>query len=195
MINRDDVRAFIAIGLPEDLKSALREFEQKLRGPKSRCAKWVDPASIHLTLKSLGNVNSRVIEDIKKGLEVEVSSTHAFSLRTAETGCFPNVRRPRVFWIGLDGDIDVLLNLQSRIDQSTAKLGFPRENCPFQAHLTLARVRDDCGVAEREAFASLVSGVKFEPNKTIHVNAVSLIRSQLRPEGAVYTALAEYRMS
>ena len=195
MINRDEIRAFIAIELPGKLKAMLKDLENKLKTPKSRCAKWVDPVAIHLTLKFLGNVMPKVLEELKRDVEAEVRKSQPFMLATTETGCFPNTQRPRVFWLGLGGDIDRLLDLQSRIDESAGRLGFPRENRPFTAHLTLARLRDDCSVVERAGFAELVKGVRLEPGFSMRVSAVSLIRSQLRPEGAIYTRLSEFKMT
>ncbi len=192
MINRDEIRAFIAIELPGELKLMLKTLEQKLKTPQSRCAKWVDPSSIHLTLKFLGNVSPKLIDDIKKVLEAEVRKSQPFTLQTAQTGCFPNARRPRVFWIGLDGDLEKLLEVQSRVDESMGRLGFPRESRPFTAHLTLARLREDCSVEERSSFAKLVEGSRLEANFSMRVNSISLVRSQLRPEGALYTRLGEF---
>ncbi len=194
MINRDEMRAFIAIELPGELKSMLKDLENKLKTPKSRCAKWVDPGSIHLTLKFLGNVGSKLLDELKRDIEAEVGKSQPFMLTTAETGCFPNNQRPRVFWLGLNGDIDRLSDLQSRIDESAGRLGFPRENRPFAAHLTLARLRDDCSIVERNSFAELVKGVRLEPGFSMRVRAVSLIRSQLKPEGAIYTRLSQFEM-
>jgi 2'-5' RNA ligase len=195
VINRDEIRAFIAIELPGELKSMLKDFENKLKTPKSRCAKWVDPGSIHLTLKFLGNIGPKILDELKRDVEAEVRKSQPFTLATAETGCFPNAQRPRVFWLGLSGDVDRLLDLQSRIDESAGKLGFPKENRPFAAHLTLARLRDDCSVAERGGFAELVQGVRLEPGFSMRVNAVALIRSQLKPEGAIYTRLSQFGMT
>jgi 2'-5' RNA ligase len=194
VINRDEIRAFIAIELPGELKSMLKDFENKLKTPKSRCAKWVDPGSIHLTLKFLGNVSSKLLDELKRDVEVEVRKSQPFMLTTTETGCFLNAHRPRVFWLGLGGDIDRLLDLQSKIDESAGRLGFPRENRPFAAHLTLARLRDDCSIADRIGFTELVKGVRLEPCFSMRVSAVSLIRSQLRPEGAIYTRLSQFEM-
>jgi 2'-5' RNA ligase len=195
MINRDDIRAFIAIELPGELKLMLRALEQKLKTPQSRCAKWVDPASIHLTLKFLGNISPKLIDDIKKVLEVEVRKSQPFNLKTAGTGCFPDARRPRVFWIGLDGELAKLLELQSGVDESMGRLGFARETRPFAAHLTLARLRDECSMAERSNFANLVGGARLEAAFSMCVGSVSLIRSQLRPEGALYTRLGEFPLA
>ncbi|MCX6005840.1 MAG: RNA 2',3'-cyclic phosphodiesterase, partial [Chloroflexi bacterium] len=82
MINRDEIRAFVAIELPGELKSMLKDFENKLKTPKSRCAKWVDPGSIHLTLKFLGNVGSKLLDELKRDVEAEVRKSQPFMLAT-----------------------------------------------------------------------------------------------------------------
>jgi RNA 2',3'-cyclic 3'-phosphodiesterase len=189
-LEQDTIRAFIAIELPFELKAMIKDFETGLRGPESRCARWVDPESIHLTLKFLGNVQTKMIEPINKALEADTATFQSFTLKTTETGCFPNLQRARVFWLGLGGDMDRLLGLQSTIEGSLADLGIPRELRPFAAHLTLARLKDDCSVDDRKTFASLVGGIQFQPIYTMKVEAVSLIRSRLTPAGAIYTRLA-----
>lgn len=194
VISRDQIRAFIAVELPDGLKDMLRDFESGLRGPKSSCARWVDPSSVHLTLKFLGNVNAKMIDEVKKGLEADAACFQPFVLRTNDTGFFPNLHRIRVFWLGLGGDSEKLLGLQSRIEESTAKLGFPRESRPFAAHLTLARLKDGCTLEDQRTFAETVGSLKFQPGYTMKVSSVSLMRSQLTPAGAVYTRFAEYWM-
>jgi len=194
VINRDEIRAFIAIELPSDLKVLLMDFENRLKTPKSRCARWVDPKSIHLTLKFLGNVNMKLLDEIKRDVEVEVRKTRAFTLDVAGTGCFPNMLKPRVFWVGLRGETSILLDLQYRIDGATAKLGFAKESRPFTAHLTLARIKDDSSNLARSQFAETVKDATLGTDYRMDVNEVSLIRSQLRPEGAVYTRLCEFKM-
>lgn len=195
MISRDEVRVFIAVELPSDLKSLLRDFESKLIIPGFRCARWVDPAAIHLTLKFLGNVSTKILDEIKREVEIEVRKSRPFTLSIGETGCFPNLKRPRVFWIGLCGETDKLLALQANIDEATGKLGFPKESRPFTAHLTLARLRDDYSITEKKRFADAVEGAAFGADYSMLVNSVSLIRSQLRPEGALYTRLSEFGLS
>lgn len=194
MINRDEIRAFIAVELPDDLKVLLKELGNRLKAPKLHCSRWVDPGAIHLTLKFLGNVGPRLLDEVKRDVEMEVKGSWPFTLTVGETGCFPNIKKPRVFWLGLMGEIDKLADLQSRIDQATARLGFARESRPFTAHLTLARLRDDCSMIERSQFADAVKGANLGSDYSMRVCSVSLIRSQLRPEGAVYTRLCEFKM-
>jgi len=191
-MNGESIRAFIAVELPAELIKRLKDFQTLLSPVHLRGVKWVDPGSIHLTLKFLGNVDAGRLEAVKQTVAVAVKSQRPFQLTTGGTGFFPGPQRARVFWLGLEGDIEDLGGLQKGIDRAMAGLGFESENRPFTAHLTLARLRDECSSAERLEFTSLVHPAVFESGPPLHVHTVALIRSQLTPRGAVYTRLAEF---
>jgi 2'-5' RNA ligase len=193
-VNGEAVRSFIAIELPVDLVTRLRNFQAGLNSPKLRYVKWVDPGSMHLTLKFLGSVDAGRLESIKEAAATAVRSQHPFELTTGSIGFFPGPQRARVFWLGLEGDTEELGRLQQGIDRAMAGLGFEIESRPFTAHLTLARLRDECSGAERLEFAGMVRPAVFEPGPPIQVQAVALMRSQLTPRGALYTRLAEFPM-
>jgi len=186
------IRSFIAIELPGELVKQLKDFQAALKPPGGYPAKWVDPASMHLTLKFLGNVDVKGLAAVKDETGVAISSSRRFHLVTGRTGFFPDHRRPRVFWLGLEGDIDALVALQRTIDESMSKLGYARENRPFTAHLTLARLREESSIDDRMDFARTVQAQVFQPPCNIEVNSVALMRSQLTPRGAIYTRLAEF---
>ncbi|MGA2367712.1 MAG: RNA 2',3'-cyclic phosphodiesterase [Dehalococcoidia bacterium] len=194
MIDRE-IRAFIAIELPAELRKMMSEFQAGLKRPQQRFVKWVNPGSVHLTLKFLGNVKSKQLDSIKKELQDIAGGSRTFSLVTSGTGCFPNLKRARVFWLGLDGDIEQLLKLQEKIDGALSHMGFPRENRPFTAHLTLARIKEDYSTADRLEFSELVKDARFQHPFSMKVEAVSLMQSQLNPAGAVYTRLAEFPLT
>ena len=186
------VRCFIAVELPVDLIKQLKDFQEGLKSPGVNPAKWVDPASMHLTLKFLGDVDVQNLAALRDETGVAVRSSRRFHLVTGRTGFFPDHRRPRVFWLGLEGDIDALLLLQKAIDDAISKLGYARENRPFTAHLTLARLKEESSITDKIVFARSVQAGVFEPPCNIEVNSVALMRSQLTPRGAIYTRLAEF---
>jgi 2'-5' RNA ligase len=186
------IRSFIAVELPAELVKRLRDFQAGFSSAKLRCVKWVGPGSIHLTLKFLGNVDSGRLEAVKEAAAAAVRSQRLFQLTTGRTGFFPGPQRARVFWLGLEGDIEELGRLHQGIDRAMAGLGFESENRPFTAHLTLARLRDECSTAERLEFAGLVRPAVFESGPPVQVKSVALMRSQLTLRGALYTQLAEF---
>jgi 2'-5' RNA ligase len=186
----EQVRCFIAIGLPDPIKSGLKELQAKLKSGGQTSIKWVDPYSIHLTLKFLGGVDAAKIEPITVAMKEASRDIHPFSLKVEGLGAFPNLRRVQVVWVGVGGEVDRLAHLQKRIESSLAQLGFAPENRRFTPHLTLARVRDRASSGEREGLGQLIAATKFEAARSFPVAAVSLMKSQLTREGAIYSRIS-----
>lgn len=185
----EQVRSFIAIELPEDVKRGICQLQSALKGPLQTCAKWVDPDSIHLTLKFLGNVEISKIDAVAAAMQDTTSSFEGFRLQISGLGAFPNVKRIQIIWVGIQGDLEKLLALQKFLDANLAKLGYLAEKRAFVPHLTLARVRDYASPAERLALGDLVDRTKNDSVFTIEVSSLSLMRSQLTPKGAIYSRL------
>jgi len=193
----ETIRTFIAIELPAEIHDALAAAQHELQRADpgaARCVRWVAPGSIHLTLKFLGQTPGAKVEAIRQAIERAAASAPCLALRLGHAGCFPNVRQPRVLWIGVEGDLAALSRLQSAIESTVSPLGFPSEKRPFSPHLTLGRVRDDATPEQRRRLGSAVAALQ-PSNARFTATSVSLMRSDLRPEGAVYTRLAEVEMS
>ena len=138
----EQIRSFIAIELPDELKSGLIQLEARLKLDKQPWVKWVNPASIHLTLKFLGNIAVDRTGEITRAMEEAVQGISPFHLEVKELGVFPNLRRVQVAWVGISGEVDKLSQLQKRIETTLTPLGFAPESRAFTPHLTLARLRD-----------------------------------------------------
>ena len=185
------MRTFVAIELDQALLKALCEVADVLkRAPVARLARWVSPDGIHLTLKFLGDVSSDRVPEITQAIERGCHSFTPFRISLSAAGFFPNPHRLRVVWVGVDGEVETLLRLQRAVESELNTLGFPPEGRGFQPHLTLARVRDYARSAEREELAKRIGAVQVDTHSEMQVHEVHLIRSQLRPTGAVYTSLA-----
>jgi RNA 2',3'-cyclic 3'-phosphodiesterase len=189
------IRAFIAVQFPSGLKGRLGDFQSRLKGSRQNFVKWVDPKLMHLTLKFLGDQGPDKIEVVKKVLAASAASCRPFTLSTGPTGCFPNPKNLRIFWLGLEGEIDRLVSLHKGIEDGLAKEGFPPENRPFTAHLTLARLRDECTMQERASFASLIQSARFEPAVSFAVERITLMKSTLTPRGPLYNRVAEFELA
>ena len=186
----DTVRVFIAIELEAGLVSALGRLQRGLREQVALPLRWVDLSGVHLTLKFFGNVEQSRLEDIEAGMKAAATPSAPFELALGSLGAFPNVRRPRVVWIGLGGPTDELLRLQGRIETEMVPRGFPREGRSFRPHLTLARAR--AGAVRGPGLDQIMlSELAVDAEGvTQQATSMSLIRSDLRPTGAVYTRLA-----
>ena len=186
----EQIRSFIAIKLPDELKQGLAQLEARLRLGKQPWVKWVDPYSIHLTLKFLGSIAVDRLSDITKAMETAAQGISPFHLEVKELGGFPNLRRVQVAWVGISGEVDKLSQLQQGIESNLAPLGFVPESRPFTPHLTLARLRNQASLDERQRFGQLIAGTRFGASYSIEVDAISLMRSQLTREGAIYSRIS-----
>lgn len=184
------IRAFISIELPDETKRKLSEVGQVLGGKKYEFVRWVRPESLHLTLKFLGNISTVQVEDVTTMIKDAARGYSSLHLEFRELGAFPDLKQPRVVWISIAGEVEKLSSLQQKIDSSLAFLGFPHEEHPFVPHLTLARLRKGTSYKERKDFGARVAGFGIEIDCPLNVTAVSLTKSQLTPQGAVYTRLA-----
>ena len=186
----EQVRSFIAIELPNELKVGLSQLEAQLKSGKQSGVKWVNPYSIHLTLKFLGSIAVDKISQITKSMNEAVQGISPFHLEVKELGAFPNLRRVQVVWVGISGEVDKLAQLQQRIESNLARLGFAPESRPFTPHLTLARLRNQASLDERQRLGELIADTRFEVAYTIKVDTINLMRSQLTREGAVYSRIS-----
>jgi 2'-5' RNA ligase len=181
------LRTFVALELPPEVKRLIGAVQASLR-PAARTVRWVDPASAHLTLKFLGPTAQEAVEPIGTALRSAAEGHGPIRLRTGRPGAFPNARAPRVLWLGLDGDVAHLAALQQKVETAIAPLGYPTEARPFSPHLTLGRVRQEAGQAERAATGAAISAAA-PTTSLFEVGAISLMLSELTPSGARYSPL------
>ncbi|MBA7708604.1 RNA 2',3'-cyclic phosphodiesterase [subsurface metagenome] len=185
----EQIRSFIAIELPDELKAELGQLESRLKLGNQPWMKWVDPDSIHLTLKFLGNITTDRTGEIIRAMEAAAQGVSPFRLEVKELGAFPNLKRVQVAWVGMGGEVDKLGQLQKCIESNLASLGFAPEARPFTSHLTLARLRNQASSDERQRFGQLIANTRFKTTYPFEVNAISLMRSQLTREGAIYSRI------
>jgi 2'-5' RNA ligase len=189
----EQLRCFIAVELPEEIKAGLSRLQTKLK-PNQFPVKWVDPYSIHLTLKFLGNVNADMTGEITGAMAEAAQGIPPLQLEIKDLGVFPNLRRVQVVWVGVSGDLDKLLQLQKRLETNLARLGFAPEARAFTPHLTLGRVRERASAEERQKLGELIAGTKFEAGYTLPVESINLMRSQLTREGAIYSRISSVEL-
>jgi 2'-5' RNA ligase len=185
------VRLFVAINLPETVKRAIIEAALPLQRA-APAVSWVQPATLHITLKFLGEVAEHRTLAIETALQSALAGIASFEIRLAGAGGFPNLRRPRVYWLGADGG-PALQQLQARVENALQQLGFAREARPFHAHVTLGRVgrsptADQLTRAERAAHE-----IGYETR--VGVRSVELMQSRLSPGGARYDIVHSARFA
>jgi RNA 2',3'-cyclic 3'-phosphodiesterase len=179
------IRSFIAIDLPEETRKALEDIQKKLK-KSGAGVRWVKPGSIHLTLKFLGNIHLAQVEDIALAVAQEVRDQPPITLGAAGLGAFPSRRKPRVIWIGMEGEVQRLSRIQARVENALEPLGFVREKRVFQPHLTIGRVKDR---RRLQALIDAMATLDMEPFNSFDADEIILYKSDLRPTGAIYTKL------
>lgn len=186
------IRSFVAVELPSALRAQLAQVSRQLASSIPREAvRWVRPEGIHLTLKFLGDVSPGQLPAIQ-GLAAKAAGRAQACVCTVRgLGCFPDPRRPRVIWVGVEEPTGSLAALQQALEQGLAELGFAREGRAFNPHLTLGRVRPEAGSAAAQIRLAIEAAGEVELDR-VEARSICLVRSDLRPGGAVYTRMGEF---
>jgi len=178
------MRTFIAIELSDGVRRELARLQDELRASGAD-VKWAKPENIHLTLKFLGNVDEDKIGGIKTVLDEIASTLLTFEISLFKTGAFPSLNSPRVIWVGIDKGCAETEKCASFIEERLEKIGFPKEERPFSAHLTLGRTRSP---KNKASLTEKLSTLSVEP-ASCPVKGITLFQSTLTPKGPIYTLL------
>lgn len=185
------IRTFIAVKLPEIVLAAIDSVQERLAAHGFN-VRWVTTGNIHLTLKFLGEVDEDEVEDIAAALTEAVNGFAPLRLAAAGVGVFPSVKRARVIWVGLSGQLPELAALQRSIEDRLATIGYPPEKRPFSGHLTLGRVK---GLIAASRLTTAMGAFRDFTSETFEVDRVVLFKSDLRPTGAMYTELRQVTLA
>jgi len=150
--------------------------------------RWVRREGIHLTLKFLGDIEKNTVDNIEAAMGRATQGISRFTLMGEGIGVFPHLRRARVIWTGLSGDVQALMALHRNLESELKSLGFPKEKRPFRGHLTLGRAK---GRLDTTTLRQALEGLRDFQTASFSVPSLVLFQSTLRPQGAAYTRLAE----
>jgi 2'-5' RNA ligase len=184
------MRIFIAIELPAEIKQAIARVQDQLR-KSGADANWTRPEGIHLTLKFLGEVEESRVPAIGDALDEAAKGSGLLRIEVAGAGAFPNLKVPRVLWFGVHGDTEKLAALQSAVEEALVRAGFDREERKFSPHLTLARIRFP---KPRDDWQRKIENIRDMKLGGFEADHVSLMKSELRREGAVYTEVGRVEL-
>ena len=182
------IRLFVALLFPEQIKARLGELIDDLK-PRSRGIKWVEPKDIHLTLKFIGEVPQKKVGPITEILETVLAGRRQFEGRLVGAGGFPNLRNPRVLWVGLEGAAPAV-EIARELDQRLVPAGIKAEKRALSPHLTLGRVKKPGDFSD---LAAHIQGLKFDAGAVI-LDRVALVKSTLTPSGPIYEIVKLYNL-
>jgi 2'-5' RNA ligase len=184
------VRSFLAIELPEEILHKIADIQMCLKkNIQGGVISWVRPEGIHLTLKFFGNIFMDNVVNISRVVENTLADVKPLSLGVKDVGVFPDVIRPRVIWLGINGDVAPLSNIRKAMDPGFHGYGFKREERPFRPHLTLGRIKSPRGMS---GLAVLLEGGGNYFAGHFQTKELTLFRSELTSGGAIYTKLAQF---
>ena len=184
------MRLFIASTFPEDVTRELNARVTGLR-PRLPSASWVRPEAQHLTFAFLGEHPESLIDTLSANLTTEVAKVPRFEARLHSCGFFPNPRRARVGWVGLEPE-RVFASVAKAVRDGVARSGVALDGAEFKPHLTVMRMRDQWPPASIELFTQALRLYESAP---FPVNDVTLFSSQLSPKGAVHTAVRTFPLA
>jgi 2'-5' RNA ligase len=184
------IRAFICIGIPATIQIRIGSLQQDLKRIDAQVS-WVKPSNIHLTLKFLGPVEESKIQRVCEAAGRAARAIGPIEITIAGAGCFPSARSPRVLWIGLREVPGDLKRLYEAIEDEMAGCGFELEGRRFSPHLTIGRMRSQHN-ARPLAERLLLTGFAAE---SFHAREITVMRSDLKPTGSIYTPLAVVPLS
>ena len=187
MVLAAKIRTFIAIELPDKIQSDIRQLKHSFL-PYRFDIRWVKPLNMHLTIKFLGDVDPADLDTIGKLLSDIAGNFPSFDLIPRGLGVFPSLKRPRVIWIGIAGQTDVLGSIQQSVNGGLNEIGFTTEKRPFRGHLTFGRIKSR--VDQDRLLDALHAQQKFV-SKAFTVENLVMFKSELTPSGPIYTKLYE----
>lgn len=184
------MRLFIAFPLEAEVANRLAVILGDLK-PRSREVKWVASKNIHLTARFLGETRPESIPHIKERLDHIVAKYQPFDSVIDAVGGFPNLKRPRVIWAGMEKNVDFLTKIATHIELAMQDIGFEAETKRFKAHLTLGRVKDARNLEELTGY---LQNYRLDPIP-VHFDRLVLFKSTLTPTGPIYESLHEAFLS
>ena len=189
-MNERLLRTFISVTLPKKIVSVSNMLQTTVISKKDNI-KWVNPGNIHLTLKFLGHTPFEAADEINKVLKDLVINHSGMELNITGTGCFPKIERPRVLWLGIDGNIGQLQDFVTDINTRLEKLGFPLDEDEFIPHITLARIKYP--PKDTPDISNFIN-TSYEPIN-FNINRIRFMSSELFPNGPIYSILGTHFLS
>ncbi|UXD21826.1 hypothetical protein IPA_08570 [Ignicoccus pacificus DSM 13166] len=185
----EKVRAFIAVDIEGELAGKLGRLAESLKQTGAD-VKIVEVENFHITLRFLGNIPVDMIDEIEKVMQKAAQSGRRHKIRLKGVGAFPSPYRPRVIWVGVEGD-EVLAEMARILERELRKMGFRPETKGFTAHVTLARVKGPRG---RERLTEWIESMKDIDLGEFEVTNIRLKKSTLTPRGPIYETLREVKL-
>ena len=184
------IRTFIAIDTPAEFKPEISNLQQQLIQSHAD-VRWEHENKFHITLKFLGDVKEKILPGLLTHLDTILSEYSPLHLTYRGVGCFPNLRYPKIVWVGAENNDGKLLELRTTIEDELISFGFQREKNQFTPHITIGRVRSERGTQD---LISTLEKLTLEP-RTFLITEIVVMKSVLKPSGSEYEPLSIIHLS
>jgi len=182
------IRSFLAFEIPEEIKKTVSFIYEGLKASSLEGVRWVKQENIHLTVVFMGNINEKDIDAIGRAVEKTCNKYAPFRIKAKGAGVFSSLRNARVLWIGVEGDIERMTYFRESLQKKLKAFGIKREdNKRFSPHLTVGRFKK--GFNQPDKLREVIERFKDVLSPEAVLNELALFKSELRPDGAVYTKL------
>lgn len=178
------MRLFFAVDTPISIKKQMEKIQLQLIETDAD-VKWEPKEKFHITIKFLGETKENLIPQLEKYLNSIGETYPPFQLVYKNLGCFPNVNRPRVVWIGTELKDDILIKIKDYLDENLKQFGFEIEDRKFTPHITLGRVKSMKNIKN---LISIIENLKFE-SEPVFCGEIILMESILKPTGSEYKVI------
>lgn len=181
------MRLFVAASFPDAVTQELNRRVMAVK-PKLGPASYVRPETQHLTFAFVGEQDESLVEGLAAAIDARLRTVPQFEARLRGCGFFPNPRRARVGWVGLDPE-QPFIDVATKVRDAVTTTGITLDEAHFKPHLTIMRIRDQWPHACIEAFEHALGSYESAP---FTVSKVTLYSSRLNPSGAIHTAVREF---
>jgi len=181
----NSIRTFIALDIGPDIRKTVHDIESRLKTLDCN-VKWVDPDRVHMTLKFLGDVKMRKIDEIAEALENALREITPFEMTLDNLGGFPGIDHPKVIWIGIKEGKAQTEKIAERIEQALGMIGIKKSPKQFAAHLTIGRVRSPRNIVQ---LSRALQEIGLPDGLAQTISTVTLYKSTLTPSGPIYEPL------
>jgi 2'-5' RNA ligase len=189
------IRSFVAIEFPSTIQDAIIWQTTILRkNYPNPVIRWVKPENIHLTLKFLGDLAKSDLDVLARSLTDEAKRVEPFSISFTNLGIFPNSKKPRIIWIGVNSPA-ILMEFQSKIESLTSRHGIHIEQRPFSPHITLGRISERNSLLNIDNLILDISSIKVSTIDNVNISSIKIFKSDLKPDGPIYTVISNIPFS
>lgn len=182
----DEVRLFVAVDIPRQLKDALLVVQERLSLERWDPVRWVRPDGFHITVKFIGETPASKVDAIQQAISNVAAKARPFSLTLGGMGFFPSGANANHIYVDLSGDFAALHNLQRDTEAALTRLGYAAEGKPFKPHITLGRLRKEATREQREAAVQRALDLHLGTLGSFNADGLRLMRSTLARGGSIY---------